>query len=386
MASRALVRAALGAFLLVVSLAAAGCGTSSSGGSGGGNGKLEVALQDDAVFLQRSYYDRDKALAQAQQMGVTRLRVLVLWARVPGAQPDAKSPPRSPRYDWTGYDSLIDDAARHGIRVQLDLSGPAPAWATGDHKQGVVKPDGKLFGDFARAAAQHFKGRVDRYSIWNEPNWKSWLAPHFSAPHIYKTLYLAGYRAIKSADPKAKVLIGETSPQARGRAGMAPLTFLRKMIGHSHLFADGYAHHPYDYSHSPSTRSRGRQDVTIATLGRLTHELSVLRHRHQLRTPRGGTLQLYLTEYGYMVRGRFRLSSARQASYLKKAFSIALHNPHVKSMLQYGLVSPPFAANWDTSLLNSHGHARRTFYALRSWVRHAAVAKTRAVVLPPAPH
>jgi hypothetical protein len=86
-----------------------------------------------------------------------------------------------------------------------------------------------------------------------------------------------------------------------------------------------------------------------------------------------------------MVRGRFRLSAARQASYLRKAFSIALHNPHVKSMLQYGLVSPPFRVNWDTSLLNSHGHARRTFYALRSWVQHAAVAKARAVPIPPAP-
>src|SRR5205085_2787685 len=111
----------------------------------------------------------------------------------------------------------------------------------------------------------------------------------------------------RSADRKAKVLIGETSPQARGSAGMAPLTFLRAMVGHSHLFADGYAHHPYDYRHSPTQPSAGRQDVTIATLGRLTHELSVLAHKRRLRTPSGHALPLYLTEYGYMVRGRFRL-------------------------------------------------------------------------------
>jgi hypothetical protein len=345
---------------------------------------MEVALQDDQVFLNQNWYGRTKAFARAQELGVTRLRVNFIWAHeVSGAR--RRHAPSNPGYNWWHFDSLIDEAAAHGIRVEMTLTGPAPAWATGNHRVGVYKPNSRAYGRFVHDVAEHFKGRVDRYSIWNEPNWKSWLAPHFSAPHIYKTLYLAGYRAIKSADPAAKVLIGETSPQARGSAGMAPLTFLRKMVGHSHLFADGYAHHPYDYSHSPTAPPRGPQDVTISTLRRLTHELSVLRHKRQLRTPSGGKLPLYLTEYGYMVRGRFRLSTSRQASYLRKAFSIALHNPSVKSMLQYGLVSPPFRVNWDTSLLDSHGHARRTFSALRSWTRHAAIAKARAVVLPPAP-
>ncbi|HKN94682.1 MAG TPA: beta-galactosidase [Thermoleophilaceae bacterium] len=345
---------------------------------------MEVALQDDQVFLNQSWYGRAKAFEKAKQLGVTRLRVNFIWGHEV-ASARSRHEPRHRAYNWYKFDSLIDEAAANGMRIEMTLTGPAPAWATHNHRIGVNRPNPRAYGHFVSDVAKHFKGRIDRYSIWNEPNWKSWLAPHNSAPHIYKLLYLAGYRAIRHADPRAKILIGETSPQARGRAGMAPLTFLRRMVGHSHLFADGYAHHPYDYSHSPSTRPRGRDDVTISTLGRLTHELYVLRKHRRLRTRHGGTLPLYLTEYGYMVRGRFRLSSHRQASYLRKAFSIAYHNPHVKSMLQYGLVSPPFAVNWDTSLLNSHGHARRTFYALRSWVRGAAVAKARTVLIPPAP-
>ena len=31
-------------------------------------------------------------------------------------------------YDWAPYDSLIDAAARYGIRVQLTVTGGAPAW------------------------------------------------------------------------------------------------------------------------------------------------------------------------------------------------------------------------------------------------------------------
>jgi hypothetical protein len=344
---------------------------------------MEVALQDDQVFLNQSWYGRAKAFQRAEALGVTRLRVNFIWAHEV-VDPRRKHTPKDPGYNWYHYDSLIDEAAAHGIRVEMTLTGPAPAWATSNHRLGVYKPKARAYAHFVHDVAKHFKGRVDRYSIWNEPNWKSWLRPHRSAPHLYKLLYLHGYRAIKHADPKAKVLIGETSPQARGHAGMAPLVFLHRMVGHSHLFADGYAHHPYDYARSPHKRSKGRRDVTMATLGRLTHELSFLRHKRRLRTPKGHVLPLYLTEYGYMVRGRFRLSARRQAKYLKQAFSIAYHNPHVKSMLQYGLVSPPMHVNWDTSLLNSHGHARRTFRSLRSWVRHAHVARAKPIHLPPA--
>jgi hypothetical protein len=345
---------------------------------------MEVALQDDQVFLNQSWYGREQGFARAKELGVTRLRVNFIWAHEI-TQPNRRTAPKDPGYNWWHFDSLINEAAAHGIRVEMTLTGPAPAWATGNHRKGVYKPSTRAYAKFVHDVAQHFKGRVDRYSIWNEPNWKSWLAPHGSAPHLYKRLYLAGYRAVKSEDPRAKVLIGETSPQARGSAGMAPLTFLRKMVGHSHLFADGYAHHPYDYSHSPTQTSRGPQDVTIATLGRLTNELSRLRRAHRLRTPRGGTLQLYLTEYGYMVTGRFALSQSREASYLRKAFSIAYHNSHVKSMLQYGLVSPPFRANWDTSLLTHGGKPRKMFTALRRWAKAAAVARSGSILLPPAP-
>jgi Cellulase (glycosyl hydrolase family 5) len=344
---------------------------------------MEVALQDDQVFLNQSWYGRERAFARAKELGVTRLRVNFIWDHEV-ARPRRRRTPADPGYNWWHFDSLIDEAAAHGIRVEMTLTGPAPAWATGNHRTGVYKPKPRAYSRFVRDVARHFKGRVDRYSIWNEPNWKSWLSPHRSAPALYRRLYLAGYRAIKSADPRAKVLIGETSPQARGSAGMAPLAFLRAMVGHSHLRADGYAHHPYDYSHAPTTRSSGRQDVTIATLGRLTHELSVLRRQRRLRTPSGRTPPLYLTEYGYMVSGRFALSQTREARYLRKAFSIAYHNRHVKSMLQYGLVSPPFRVNWDTSLLTSRGRPRKTFRALRGWARHAAVARSRAIVLPPA--
>jgi hypothetical protein len=344
---------------------------------------MEIALQDDQVFLNQAWYGRERAFARAQELGVTRLRVNFIWGREV-AGPGSRTAPANPVYNFGPYDSLISEAAAHGMRVQLTLTGPAPAWATGNHRVGVYKPSAAAFARFAGAVTAHFKGRVDRYGIWNEPNWKSWLMPHAGSPALYRRLYVGAYRAIKGADPGAKVLIGETSPQARGSAGTAPLTWLRKMVGRSHLRADGYAHHPYDYRNSPRHPSGGPNDVTIATLGRLTHELSRLARSHRLRTPHGGALPLYLTEYGYLVHGRFAMNQRRAASYLAQAFSIALHNGRVKSMLQYGLVSPPLSVSWDSSLIAANGSARRSFYALRSWVGHArgALARARPLRLP----
>ena len=108
--------------------------------------------------------------------------------------------------------------------MHLSLSGPAPRWANAKRvtEQGAwYKPNARVR-QVAAVVAEHFAGRVDRYSIWNEPNWKTWLGPLRAAPAIYRQLYVRGYGAIKKADPKAKVLIGETSPYERRGMSTAP--------------------------------------------------------------------------------------------------------------------------------------------------------------------
>jgi hypothetical protein len=406
MASRLSVRTALGALLLlVVSLAAVGCGSSGDGnstssGTSGENDKFEVALQDDAVFLNRSYYDRERALVQAQRMGVTRLRVLVIWARVQGAQPDAKTKPATLKYDWSNFDSLIDAAARHGIRLQLDVTGPAPAWATGDHKQGIVRPNASKFGDFVSEAAQHFNGRVDRYSVWNEPNYVGWLAPRHSEPRLYRALYLAAYGAVKQTDPNAQVLIGETAPYAEAGRAMAPLEFLRKVTCRTQIYApatscpplraDGYAHHPYEFANPPQAPYPGADNVTVGTLGRLTSALNRLASAKALLTPDGTPLDVYLTEFGYFATGPVAVPPSKRADYLKTAFDIAERNPRVKEMLQYILVAPPPTERFNTSLINQDGALTKPYLALSKWAESKAksgsiAANPGSIKLPPAP-
>jgi hypothetical protein len=350
---------------------------------------MEVAVQDDSTLviqIPKVGY-RAKGLKLAKQLNVSWIRANVPWTYVVDNVKKRKKAPKHIVYNWTGYDALLADATARGIKVQLSLTGPAPAWATGNHKVGPDRPKASAFRAFARAAAQHFAGRVTRYSIWNEPNHRAWISPISSSPAIYRALYTTGYAEIKAADPTAQVLIAETSPYALagGRNATAPLKWLRAVTCATPsykrarncptLFADGYAHHPYDFGHAPTFRYPGADNVTLATLGRLTSALSKLHKARLLTTPSGGTPDLYLTEYGYFGSGKFKLSRKKQGSYLVKAFTMAQKNPHVRQLVQYLLVQPKGNfAFFDTSIATRAAKPTAAFNLLAAWTRKAAKA------------
>jgi hypothetical protein len=339
---------------------------------------MEFALQDDDVFIHSALKARERGLAAAQKLGVKRIRVNVLWSRVEVDDPKARKAPRHPLYDFGAIDQLQFEAALRHIKLQLTIAGPAPAWATKNHRIGNTWPSAYRYGQFARAVAEHFKGRVDRYSIWNEPNWDSWLNPVRHAPGIYRNLYLAGYRAIKRADPRATVLIGELQPYAE-KHSIAPLRFLRGVTCSTARYtpakrcaglrADGLALHPYQFTVAPDRPFGGPDDAPIGSLRNMTRALDKLAHRHALTTPTGHHLNLYLTEFGYLTKGHRALSAKRRAAWLTQAYKIARRNPRVKELLQYQLFDGPSRRAWHTGVMSSRGVLQAPFRALARLAR-----------------
>jgi hypothetical protein len=343
---------------------------------------MEMAIEDEDAFVDQRYGPREAVLSAAQALGVTRMRILVQWSRVSDAT--QSSPSSNPDYYWDPIDDAIDAAAQYGIRAQLTLTGPAPVYASGNRRIGfpVVKPNPSRFADFARAAAEHFKGRVDRYAIWNEPNLPAWLAPNRQSPKLYRALYVAGYDAIKSADPAAKVLIGETVPYDDPGTATAPLKWLRAVAcvdakyrrvgGCKPLKADGYAHHPYEFLHPPSYKYPGNDNAPIGSLGRLRVALDKLARARALSTPSGRPLDMYLTEFGYFVSGKRAVSASKRAKWLPRAFDIAGRQPRVREMVQYNVVAPlPTASQFTTGLVNTSGSPLPEFSRLLAWTRRA---------------
>lgn len=362
---------------------------------------MEIAVQDDPLFVGNWYFGRDKGIARARQLQATRIRVNVSWTGVIGRhQARARKKPQNLTYDFSHYQQLVAITKDSPIRVQVALVGPAPRWAAGNRRVGPYKPNPKHYAEFVRAAVRAFPS-VDRYSIWNEPNHVGWLAPVNSGRH-YRRMYVRAYNVIKRERPSAHVLIGETSAyRLRRRNGRvtaaAPLAFLRQVTCANRSFtrarcrlrADGYAHHPYDFDHKPTYRFRGRDNVTISSLGRLTKALDRLKRSRGLRTPRGKALNVYLTEYGYLRRGKRRVPERRRAKWIVQAFKIAQKNRRVRQMLNYLMVRPPQPyAFFDTSLLSQNNSPTRTFTALRSWASGAVKSRrvARSAVLAGGPN
>jgi len=360
---------------------------------------MEVAAQDDLLLLYNGgargqYMDLDLAYRRLRGIQVSRIRMNVVWAiAVANDQRELKTKPSRVRYDWREYDDAVRAAKRRGMKVQLAMSGPAPAWATPKKtsEKGYYKPNVKEFARFVKAFARRYKRKVDRFSIWNEPNWYTWLAPLKQAPLLYRKLYVAGYKAIKRNHPKATVLLGELVPYAQRRRAMAPLEFLRKMTCldgryrkrkrqtrrhcRHRLYADGVAHHPYDFKKPPWKKRSGRDNVTIASLGRMTDALDKMKKRRVLMPRRSKKMPLHLTEYGYYRTGWRRIPENRRARWEVAAFKIARKNPRVKTMLHYLFVQPPGGTTFDLSLVDADGTRTKTWWKLRGWARYEAKRK-----------
>lgn len=351
---------------------------------------FELGIQDDPVLVRSPHVyagrgagdllSLDRAYAAIGGLGVRAVRMNVPWSEVES---------ESGALDWSLYDAAVDRARREGMLVQLTLTGPAPAFASGDGRVSYTRPDPAEFGAFAGAAARHFSGRVARYSIWNEPNWLTYLRPSRSAPQLYRALYRSAWAAIKAADPAAQVLIGEFAPMGRPEAATHPLAFLRRLTcsdrrwrpvkGCAPLYADGFAHHPYTLRWAPEFPGPGRDDVTTGSLWRLEHALDRLARRGALAQPSGRALDLFLTEWGYHA-DSVRIPEARRARFVGRGVQLLRRDARVRQLVWYQLAGPPAAATriWDTALLDHTGKPRPTLRVLRDGMRIPARRLTAA--------
>ena len=345
---------------------------------------FEIAVQDDAVFLSggRGYSDA-RAFRQAERLGATRLRVGMTWDQaVRRRRGSAVS------YRFGPYDRVVAAARQRGIRVQIVLLGTPRYDRGGDPWLSYRAPRPDRMARFAGDVARHFRGQVDRYSVWNEPNSETFLAPQrvcrgggcdLVGAHIYRALVEAAYPAIKAADPAAEVLIGETAPDASSNV-VAPLAFLRELAcaGPTYararpctpLVADGYAHHPYQFRDAPDRPTGASVDqLGMSGLFRLDSALGALRDGGLLVTPSGEALPVFLTEFGYYKSGSRRnaVSEAKRADWLRRAFDAAAGFPFVRQMTYFHLIDGPRGARFNTGIVGRNGRPSLAYEALRRW-------------------
>jgi Glycosyl hydrolase catalytic core len=162
--------------------------------------------------------DAGRQPTAAHQAGATWDRALFLWQLI---QPNGPS-------DWA-LDSYLDQAKlKPTLMAGLPVVGVVqgtPVWAATDWHDGAsAVPSGldlpvddprNTFGQFMLHLARSYKGRINTWIIWNEPDflpgesgsWWTWSGNAAQFSRLMRT----GYRAIKEVDPSATVVFPATT-------------------------------------------------------------------------------------------------------------------------------------------------------------------------------
>ena len=308
---------------------------------------VSYGIQDDA-WIEYGRGTVEDRVATLQRLGLDTVRVTVRWDDVESTQG---------AFDWTHPDAVLRPLEAAGVGTIVTLYG-SPRWANGGRGPNYAPTRGADFARFAGAVAERYP-YVRRWTIWNEPNQRRWLASRSPGEYVTKLLNPA-YAAIHSASPSSRVAGGVTAPRG-GTGGISPVAFIRGM-GRLNARLDAYAHHPYALSRVETPWSGGCthcETITMATLGRLVTETQKA----------FGPVRLWLTELGYQSSPPDRLLGvppAVQASYIAGAAYVAWATPRVDLLIQYLYRDEPSLANWQSGLETTAGIRKPAMAAIEA--------------------
>ncbi|MBA2347659.1 MAG: hypothetical protein H0V81_05120 [Solirubrobacterales bacterium] len=391
----------------------------------------ESLFQDDAQLVLSGDAAREAGLNDLQALGADAVHSIVFWAKVApratsrrrptgfvGSDPASYAPER-----WDKYDDLVRGARARGLEVLLSPASPIPSWASGCSSKRVTvrrtcKPNPTQFKRFVEALGHRYSGtyvdenqgvgvlpRVDRWSVWNEPNQGGWLTPQFAkvggrtrpqSPAIYRNLVKAAAKGLRSSGHRSdELLLGETAPigrvsgalskrpmppgaflnatfclDSRGRSLRGAISRALDCAGYRRLPITGLSHHPYTRGGSRPPTDRGsRTEITISSASRL--KTIIKRAERKRRIPQ--RMKISYTEFGFQTNppdDLFGVSLAAQARYLNQADWIAYRDKSVASVAQYELRDERATAAFQSGLRFLDGRPKPGFAAYRMplWV------------------
>lgn len=184
---------------------AAATGSTANPGPGQGPVGLEPAEPAIHVFLWGRPDTTERDLRLAREAGFTWVKQRFEWRYIEG---DGKG-----KLAWGEPDRIVDAIARAGLKVVARVDNQ-PKWARADDLFPGVGPPDNLddWSEFLGALAARYRGRIQAYEIWNEPNLDREWGNRKPSAKEYAELLRVGYQAIKKADPNALVISAGLSP------------------------------------------------------------------------------------------------------------------------------------------------------------------------------
>ena len=309
---------------------------------------------------QLYYVDRDRALTLAKSAfeannfsgGPTWIRQQVPWQDHMNSDGSIA---------WGELDKVVDAASGKGVKLLFSVVR-APGWATGNGGHGMPnRANFARFGQFMGALATRYKGRVHAYEIWNEQNYAIENGGVVAEAPFYVDLLVAGYDAIKAADPNAIVVSGSPTPTETNKREVAysDLAYLRAMFRdprfRTHMDVIGV--HPAGTLNPPDelpNPGRPQNSVCDGWNGNSEFYFRRLEQIRDVMVQEGlADRQMWVTEFGWATQNNTPgyeygqcNTPEEQAQYIKRGIELARYNyaPWVGAMFVWNL---NFAVTWN---------------------------------------
>jgi len=189
------------------------------------------------VHAGMSNYDDEYDLIN--YMGISWILQTFYWGGIESAHG---------QWNFQGYDAFVDKAAANNVKV-IGVLAYDVGWIHENHKARNYISNEQIpyFLDFVRETAEHFKGRVDAWCIWNEPNFHFWTG----TDKEFVELSRQAADAIREVDSDVILLAGAFNRNILG----LPVSFIRRMFESGAMEkVDGIAFHPYELNASRAIR------------------------------------------------------------------------------------------------------------------------------------
>jgi polysaccharide biosynthesis protein PslG len=282
---------------------------------------LLVGAQTHFVAQQKGYVASQLELLR--HAGAVAIRDEVHWAQVEVEKDHLVVPPEQ--------DAYVRAAADAGLRVLLILDYANPFYDNYDRPTSDEAIAG--FTRYATFLANHFRGVVDAFEIWNE--WDIRIGGGGISgpgdPVDYMRLVRSVYPALKAVDPGITVAAGAMTNAAMFNG------FLDQTLAHGLLeHCDRVAAHPYNWGDLPVDLRR--PEVWIDS--RIEHLQAKLRPYNA-----GQDFPLFLTEMSWPTQLDTRgIALDWAAAYCARMYLLAATRPAIKGLWWYDLQNDGWTA------------------------------------------
>ncbi|MFQ3645890.1 MAG: LysM peptidoglycan-binding domain-containing protein [Anaerolineae bacterium] len=261
---------------------------------------VEIFLHDQST---------EQLLRWLSELDVQWVKITINWRELE---------PTPDEIDWSALDAVIDGLNAQSRKLMLTLTG-APDWARPSATDYVLSitqygppDDVQTFAQFARRVAARYRGRVQAYEIWVEPNLRrSWLDTTSTSRETarlssisYLSLLAAAAPAIRRADPNALIISAGLAPTGliSPQNAIADRLFLQTLLAGGLLnLVDAVGVQPDGFANPPDARCCQPSDrvPTHYEQPEFYFLETLLSYRQLINQAGGADMPLWVTRFGW---------------------------------------------------------------------------------------